>query len=64
MSELTNIYWICDDCARARGSDMSHELRGITIIKGICGWCKTYEGFLTPVRDFKWKSGRPLLEGK
>ena len=51
-------YWICDECAKAKGAALSESL-GITLVQGVCAWCGIGPQMLTPLRDFRWKNGRP-----
>lgn len=60
--ERTEKYWICEDCATAKG--WSCEGQGITMIRGLCGWCdRVDENFLIPTRDFRKQLSRPAKEG-
>lgn len=62
MSEEYGKYWICDACAKARGA-IPTDMMGVTMVRGECSWCKMkMEQFLTPLRDYLWANGRPVIE--
>ena len=51
MNEQTDKYWICSECAEAKGWKIRHDMN--TLIFGICGHCDSQiEEPLTPTRDY------------
>lgn len=54
MKEREGKYWICSDCAKAKGWKSAYPNGGNTVIRGMCGHCdRKDETFLIPTRDFK-----------
>jgi len=59
MTERVDKYWLCDDCAKAKGAVTPKGQGAITVRKGLCGHCdRKDEVCLTPEVDFDWPDGR------
>ena len=58
-------YWICRECAEARGGFIPNDSVGYTAVGGTCGWCEGANqttSFLIPIINFKWTNGMPKPE--